>query len=91
MKQSEAERLAMEEEEEKGMSEEESNDEVPSEETYEDSSSKLANAGHSLTRLSDDEEVEWNVDDADESSVEEESEGVKEGASYMHRSDLIMV
>ena len=62
----------MEEEEEKGMSEEASDDEVPSEEIYEESSPKQDNPNHSLTRLSDDEEMEWNVEDADESSVEEE-------------------
>ena len=42
MKQSEAERLAMEEEEEKGVSEE-SDEEVPSEEIYEESSPKQEN------------------------------------------------
>ena len=63
MKQSEAERLAMEEEEEKG----------PSEEIYEESSPKQENPIPSLTRMSDDEEMEWNVDDADESNAEEES------------------
>ena len=72
MKQSEAERLAMEEEEEKGVSEE-SDEEVPSEEIYEESSPKQENPIPSLTRLSDDEEMEWNVDDADESNAEEES------------------
>lgn len=72
MKQSEAERLAMEEEEEKGVSED-SDEEVPSEEIYEESSPKQENPIPSLTRLSDDEEMEWNVDDADESNAEEES------------------
>ena len=59
MKQSEAERLAMEEEEEKGVSEE-SDEEVPSEEIYEESSPKQENPIPSLTRMSDDEEMEWN-------------------------------
>lgn len=62
----------MEEEEEKGVSEE-SDEEVPSEEIYEESSPKQENPIPSLTRLSDDEEMEWNVDDADESNAEEES------------------
>ena len=73
MKQSEAERLAMEEEE-KGVSEK-SDEEVPSEEIYEESYPKQDNPIPSLTRLSDDEEMEWNVDDADESSVEEFTKG----------------